>query len=122
MGMRQRSDLPFCTGCVNLAAVGRRHLPFLPLTGAFSSCLYWIRPCDHSFLGGLARGLISKEVPLGSSSEPLELPLQPSKGMLLPRRGPSAVTRPSLHLLDQSAFSTVFSCAFPFISSPTATV
>lgn len=115
---RQRSDLPFWTGRVNLVAVCGRHLPFLPITGAFSSCLHWIRPCDGSFLRGLPRGLISKEVPLGSSSKPLELPLQPSRGMLLPRRWHSAVTRPSLHLLYQSAFSTVF----PFISSPTATI
>lgn len=115
---RQRSDLPFWTGRVNLVAVCGHHLPFLPITGAFSSCLHWIRPCDGSFLRGLARGLISKEVPLGSSSKPLELPLQPSRGILLPRRWHSAVTRPSLHLLYQSAFSTVF----PFIPSPTATI
>lgn len=85
----------FWTGRVNLVAVCGRHLPFLPITGAFSSCLHWIRPCDGSFLLGLPRGLISKEVPLGSSSKPLELPLQPSRGMLLPRRWHSAVTRPS---------------------------
>lgn len=62
------------------------HLSLSPRTAALSSRLHWICPCDHSFLQGRLLGLISKEVPLGSSSEPVELPLQPSKGMLLPRR------------------------------------